>query len=73
MFLTLGRREPHGGGREQTSIQESPLDHADAFDAANFADRRTSTDNSEPSYAQNVCAPLPCPRLCDILLIMHFG
>lgn len=54
VFLTLGRREPHGGGRDQTSIQESPLDHADAFNSHNFVDRRTSTDNSESSYARNV-------------------
>lgn len=51
VFLTLGRREPYGGGRV-SSLQESPLDHADAF---NFVDRRISTDSStEASYARNV-------------------
>eukprot|EP00892_Ulva_mutabilis_P001866 jgi/Ulvmu1/11680/UM008_0090.1 len=50
VFLTLGRREPEGGGRD-TSIQHSPLDHADAFD---FVDRRIDGDDDDvPSYASN--------------------
>ena len=51
MFLTLGKREPEGGVRER-SLQESPMDHADAFD---FVDRRIDTDSTETaSYARNV-------------------